>query len=86
VVRQDQVDRRYESQIRIRIIAALSKESIPMSFLKKLFSAFDGLDRVEYGLVIAIIVIGAVTLIDAFRTSPATAYGANGTEVTTNVK
>jgi pilus assembly protein Flp/PilA len=62
------------------------KEIRKMSLLKKLFTEEEGQDMVEYGLVIAIVVIGAVTLLGAFKTSLSTAFGAIGGDVTTNIK
>ena len=57
-----------------------------MSFLKNLFVEEDGQDMVEYGLVIALVVMAAVALLTGFKTNIATAYTALGTNVTTNIK
>jgi len=57
-----------------------------MSFLKNLFIEEDGQDMVEYGLVIALVVIASVAILTGFKTNIGTAFTAIGTDVTTNIK
>ena len=56
-----------------------------MSFLKKLFTEEDGQDMVEYGLVIALVVIGSAALLTAFSGSISTGFSTLGASVTTNL-
>ena len=46
-----------------------------MTFLKNFFAEEDGQDMVEYGLVIALVVVGGVTAYTAFGSSIATSLG-----------
>ena len=62
-----------------------------MSFFKNLLSnnlmvEEDGQDMVEYGLVIALVVIASVGLLTTFNGKISTAFTALGTDVTTNIK
>jgi pilus assembly protein Flp/PilA len=57
-----------------------------MSFLKNLFTEEDGQDMVEYGLVIALVVLAAGAILTGFKTNIGTAFTALGTDVTTQVK
>jgi pilus assembly protein Flp/PilA len=57
-----------------------------MSFLKNLFIEEDGQDMVEYGLVIALVVLAAAAIMTGFKTSIGTAFTALGTDVTTQIK
>ena len=56
-----------------------------MSFFKKLFKEEDGQDMVEYGLVIALVVIGSAALLTAFSGSISTGFSTLGASVTTNL-
>jgi Flp pilus assembly pilin Flp len=56
-----------------------------MSFLKKLFIEEDGQDMVEYGLVIALVIIGSVAAYNAFQGNISTALTQLGTSITTNI-
>jgi pilus assembly protein Flp/PilA len=56
-----------------------------MSFLKKLFIEEDGQDMVEYGLVIALVVIAAAAALTAFKGSISTGLATLGTSVTTSL-
>lgn len=56
-----------------------------MSALKKLFAEEDGQDMVEYGLVIALVVIGSSALLSAFSGSISTGFKTLGTSVTTKL-
>ena len=57
-----------------------------MSFVTNLFIEEDGQDMVEYGLVIALVVMAAVGLLTTFNGSIGTAFGSLGTDVTNNIK
>jgi len=62
-----------------------------MSFFKNTLIASvlkeeDGQDMVEYGLVIALVVIASVGLLTTFNGKISTAFTALGTDVTTNIK
>jgi pilus assembly protein Flp/PilA len=52
-----------------------------MSFLKKLFIEEDGQDMVEYGLVIALVVIAAAAALTAFKGNISTGLANLGTSV-----
>jgi pilus assembly protein Flp/PilA len=56
-----------------------------MSFLKKLFIEEDGQDMVEYGLVIALVVILSAAALTAFKGSISTGLATLGTSVTTSL-
>lgn len=56
-----------------------------MSFLKKFFAEENGQDMVEYGLVIALVVIGSAALLTAFSGSISTGFKTLGTSVTTSL-
>jgi pilus assembly protein Flp/PilA len=56
-----------------------------MSFAKKLFTEEDGQDMVEYGLVIALVVLAAGAVMTAFKGSISTAFSTLGTSVTTSL-
>jgi Flp pilus assembly pilin Flp len=53
-----------------------------MTILKNFFAEEDGQDMVEYGLVISLVVIGAVGALGAFNTTFGTALGTVGTAIT----
>ncbi len=57
-----------------------------MSFIKNLLIEEDGQDMVEYGLVIALVVLASAGLLTAFNGKISTAFTALGTDVTTNIK
>ena len=57
-----------------------------MSFLKKLFIEEDGQDMVEYGLVTALVVLGAIAVLTAFGTDITGGFTAMGVKVTDNIK
>jgi pilus assembly protein Flp/PilA len=57
-----------------------------MSFLKNLFVEEDGQDMVEYGIVIALVVIAAAAAMTAFSGQISTAFAALGTSVTTSIQ
>jgi pilus assembly protein Flp/PilA len=46
-----------------------------MSFLKNLFVEEDGQDMVEYGIVIALVVIAAAAAMTTFGTQISTSFG-----------
>ncbi len=52
-----------------------------MSFLKNLFVEEDGQDMVEYGLVIALVVMGAVVALGTFNGSITGALNKLGTAI-----
>lgn len=52
-----------------------------MSFIKKLFVEEDGQDMVEYGLVIALVVLGSAALLTAFSGSISTGFSTLGSSV-----
>jgi pilus assembly protein Flp/PilA len=56
-----------------------------MSFLKNLFVEEDGQDMVEYGIVIALVVIAAAAAMTTFSGAISTAFGKLGTSVTTDI-
>jgi Flp pilus assembly pilin Flp len=56
-----------------------------MTFLKNFFVEEDGQDMVEYGLVISLVVIGAVGALTTFNSSIKTALGSVGTAITNNL-
>jgi pilus assembly protein Flp/PilA len=56
-----------------------------MSFLKKLFTQEDGQDMVEYGIVIALVVIAAAAAMTTFSQQIQAAFGTLGGQVTTNI-
>jgi pilus assembly protein Flp/PilA len=53
-----------------------------MSFLKNLFVEEDGQDMVEYGLVIALVVLAAVIGVTAFGTQIGTGFNTLKTAIT----
>jgi len=57
-----------------------------MSFLKKLFVEEDGQDMVEYGLVIALVVLAAGATLTLFNGSITGGFTAIGTKVTNDIK
>jgi pilus assembly protein Flp/PilA len=56
-----------------------------MSFLRKIFAEDEGQDMVEYGMVIALVVLAATAILTGFNTNIGTAFTALGTDVTTQV-
>jgi pilus assembly protein Flp/PilA len=56
-----------------------------MSFLKNFFVEEDGQDMVEYGLVIALVVLAAVGLLTSFNGKISTAFGHIGSGVEDNI-
>ena len=57
-----------------------------MVFAKRFVVEEDGQDMVEYGLVIALVVLAAGAILTGFKTNIGTAFTALGTNVTTQVK
>ncbi len=57
-----------------------------MNFFKTLLIEEDGQDMVEYGLVIALVVLASAGLLTTFSGKISTAFTALGTDVTTNIK
>ena len=57
-----------------------------MSFLKNFLIEEDGQDMVEYGLVLALVVLAAVAALTTFKGTVVTGLGAIGNKVTTNVQ
>ncbi len=56
-----------------------------MSFLKNFFVEEDGQDMVEYGLVLALVVIGAAAGYTAFKTQITGALTTLGTAIAANL-
>ena len=56
-----------------------------MSFLKNLFIEEDGQDMVEYGIVIALVVIAAAAAMTTFSGKITTAFGTLGGQVVSNI-
>jgi pilus assembly protein Flp/PilA len=56
-----------------------------MSFIKNLFVEEEGQDMVEYGMVIALVVLAATAILTGFKTNIGTAFTALGTDVTTQI-
>lgn len=56
-----------------------------MSFLKNLFVEEDGQDMVEYGIVIALVVIAAAAAMTTFSGKITTAFGTLGGQVVSNI-
>jgi Flp pilus assembly pilin Flp len=56
-----------------------------MTILKNFLVEEDGQDMVEYGLVISLVVIGAVGALTTFNGSLGTALGNLGTAITNNL-
>ena len=52
-----------------------------MSLLKNFFVEEDGQDMVEYGMIIAVLVLGAIVAFTAFGGKISTGLGALGTSV-----
>ncbi len=63
----------------------IQKGKNSMSFIKNLFNEEDGQDMVEYGLVIALVVLAAGAVMTAFKGSISTAFSTLGTSVTTSL-
>jgi Flp pilus assembly pilin Flp len=57
-----------------------------MSFINRIINEQDGQDMVEYGLVIALVVLAAGAILTGFSTNIGTAFTALGGDVTTQVK
>jgi len=56
-----------------------------MSFIKKLFTEEDGQDMVEYGLVIALVVLAAAGVLTAFKGNISTGFSTIGASVTSDL-
>ncbi len=56
-----------------------------MSFLKNLFVEEDGQDMVEYGIVIALVVIAAAAAMTTFSGKITAAFGTLGGQVVSNI-
>jgi len=57
-----------------------------MSFLKNFLKEEDGQDMVEYGIVIALVVIAAAAAMTAFSQQISSAFAALGTSVSTSIQ
>jgi pilus assembly protein Flp/PilA len=57
-----------------------------MSFLKKLITEEDGQDMVEYGLIIALVVVAAAGILTAFGAQITGGYTAVGTKIANDIK
>jgi pilus assembly protein Flp/PilA len=57
----------------------------PMGLMRNLFVEEDGQDMVEYGLVIALVVIAAASVLSGFKSKISTGFSSLGTSVTTSL-
>ena len=57
-----------------------------MSFLKNLFTEEDGQDMVEYGLVIALVVLACVTGLGLYKTAIVNGFASLTTKVTSSLQ
>ena len=63
----------------------VTEPNTPMDLLKNLFIEEDGQDMVEYGLVIALVVIAAASLLSGFKSKISTGLSTLGSAVETSL-